>query len=264
MSRKKSRKVKNFLEQDGYLLVFTLICLLSLVTYFLANRYFLSNDQQVLDITSVKGVWVSTVGSNDCPEAELIDANGCIDNSYFDKYTELNTQRISIDDNGKVIFSNTDLFINGSFDTKEVVDSDVWDTVYIGDFTLKINERNWVFKDLVWKEGSNEYVLGITKVDNGYLISFFPSASLDTLQKQLWIFEYSDDTDSVSQLFFKKNGSSSVFIDSTYVSILEDEDDIFLRIDYLDPSLVDGREVILYEYVNNGLDFINNYVLKAD
>ena len=264
MSREKKKWFKNFLEQDGYLLVFTLICLVCLVSYFLANRFLLDSGQEVLDTTSVKGVWVSTVGSNICPEASLVNASGCIDESYFNEYTELNTQRVPIDDSGKVIFSNDDLFINGSFEITESIDSDMWDIGYIGDFTLKINERNWVFKDLVWKGGSREYVLGITKVDDGYLIPFFPSASLNTLQKQLWVLKYSSSTDSVEQVFFNDNHGSSVYVDATYVSVLENGDRIFLRVDLLDPSLVDSREVVLYEYVDNSLDFVKNFVLKAD
>lgn len=264
MSRKMNGKVKSFLVQDGYLLVFTLICLICLIVYFFANKFLMDTGEEVLDTTSVKGVWVSTVDSNTCPEAGLVNASGCIDESYFNEYTKLSTQRISLDDSGKIIFSNDDLFINGNFDITESVDSEVWDIVYIGDFSLKINERNWVFKDLVWKEGSSEYVLGVTKIDNGYLISFFPSASLNTLQRQLWVFEYSQSDDSVKQVFFKDSKGSTVFIDSTYVSVLERDSDYFLRVDLVDPSLVDSREVILYKYSSNSLDFVKNYILKAD
>jgi hypothetical protein len=253
MSRKKFSKVKDFLEQDGYLLVFTLICLVSLATYFLASKYLVGDGKEVLDTTSVKGVWVSVDNSN-----------GYIDQSYFNEYDEVNTQRLTMDDNGKIIFSNSDLFINGSFDTKEVLDTEMWDIAYIGDFTLKINERNWVFKDLVWKEGSSEYVLGVTKIDNGYLISFFPSVSLNILQKQLWVFEYSGSDDSVKQVFFKNSQGSTVFIDSTYLSVLKKDGDYFLRVDFVDPSLVGGREVLLYKYTSNSLDFLKSYILKAD
>ena len=264
MSRKKKKLIRDFLEQDGYLLVFTLICLLSLVAYFLANKYLVDNGGEILDTTSIKGVWVSTVGSNDCPEANLMNASGCIDYSYFKDYTELNTHRIAMDSNGRVVFANSDIFINGNFDINESIDSEMWDVGYVGDFTLKINERNWVFKDLVWKEGSNEYVLGVTGVDDGYLVSFFPSASLNTLLKQLWIFKYSESTDTVTQLFFYKDGGKGVFIDSTYVSFLEKGEKIFLRVDLLDPSLVDSREVVLYEYNEDSLDFVRDYILKVD
>ena len=241
-----------------------MICLVCLVTYFLANRYLIGNEQQVLDTTSVKGVWVSTVGSNTCPESSLVDTSGCIDESYFNEYRELDTYRISLDDSGKIIFSNDELFVNGSFEIKESIDSEIWDMGYIGDFTLKINERNWVFKDLVWKDGSNENILGITELNDGYLISFSPSVSLNTLFKQLWMFKYSKSTDSVEQFFFTEGDSKNVFIDSTYVSVLEESDRLFIRVDLLNPSLVGSREVILYEYVDNGLDFVKNYILKTD
>ena len=253
MSRKKFSKVKDFLEQNGYLLVFTLICLISLATYFLASKYLIGDGKEVLDTTSVKGIWVSVDNSN-----------SYIDQSYFNEYNEVNTQRLTMDKNGRIIFSNNDLFINGSFDITESLDGEMWDVAYVGDLTLKINERNWVFKDLVWKEGSSEYVLGVTEIDNGYLISFFPSVSLNTLQKQLWVFEYSGSDDSVKQIFFKDNQGSTVFIDSTYVSVLEKDGKYFLRIDLLDPSLVEGREVVLYKYSSNSLDFLKSYILKAD
>ncbi len=260
MSRKSKSKLQKFLEQKGYLFVFTLVAGVCLFSYFLANSNFVSKQEtNVLGTSSIRGIWVKGV-NNDCPEADLVDAKGCIDSSYFDEYTTLLSKDIALDRDGRLVFSNDSILISGIFDVKEVVDDEVWNNLFVGDLNLKINGRQWVFEGVVWDRQNSSAVVSVVDTNDGYLILLYPSVTLTGRTRQFWIFKYLMEDDRLERVYFDKDGKRA-FVEATDGEFLSKGDELFLRLDREDPVLLEGREVMLFEY-GESLRFLKNFVFK--
>jgi hypothetical protein len=265
MSREKENSFKNFLDQDGYLFVFTLVCAVCLLSFFVASGYFEGNeDSQVLGTSSsIKGVWFKGADDKECPEASSLDVDGCIRSEYFNKgFTELNPERVSFDSDGRVSFSNEELFISGIFDIKEYVDSDLWKGVYVGDLNLKINNKQWVFENVVWSREDSS-LISIFKKDNGYFILFYPSVSLTNRSRNFWVFEYLEEGDTVEKLFFDFPDGKRAYIESTFGSILEKDSELFFKFERLDSSLGGNSEVDLFRF-GSSLEFFKSFLLLKE
>jgi hypothetical protein len=261
MSRKGKRKISNFLVQYGYLFVFTLISAFALLSYFWANDYFIkSHSKEVLGSSSIRGLWVRADSDDSCSEASIINASGCIKDDYFSDYEVLNSQKISLDGTGKFVFSNDYLFMSGIFYMKEFINNDVWSNLQIGDLSLKINDRQWVFEDVVWSKEDINSLMEIVRIDGNYLILLHPSVTLTGQNRQFWAFEYFMSSDTVSTVFFDRDGKRS-FVESTYGEILEKDSELYLKLERYDPSLMGSSEVVLYEF-DKDFVFLNNFVLK--
>jgi hypothetical protein len=264
MSRDRKKALKEFLQSDGYLLVFTAVCGLTLFSYFLANREFgQENQREVLGSTSaLKGVWVNSGTGIECPEMRGLDVEGCITDSYFENFNEIEGESVNYDREGRVVYSNDEIFVSGIFEMESVLNNDVWKDVYLGNLNLKINSRQWVFEDVVWNK-AEESVLDIIPTDTGYLVIFYPSITLTSRTKQFWVFEYSSDDDMVRNLSFVDSEGDRAYIESSYVSVLQYGEDTFLRFDRLDPSLMGNVEVGLYEY-SGGLELFRSFLLLKE
>jgi hypothetical protein len=261
MSRKKKSEFQNFLEQKGYFFVFTLVSAVCLFSYFFVNSNFAKNNEKnVLGTSSIRGIWVRGV-DNGCPEARLIDAKGCISRSYFDDYEILSSEEIALDRDGRLVFSNDSLFVSGIFDVNEVIDDEVWDSLYVGDLNLRINNKQWVFQNVVWDKERSSSILSIVQIDSGYLVTFHPSVTLTGRTKQFWVFEYLAKEDRVDELYFDMDGKRA-FVEATFGSFISKNGGIFLRLDREDPVLLEGREVMLFEF-DDSLRFIKNFVLRS-
>ena len=242
MSRKKESCFKVFLVEEGYILAFTLITVLSLFSYFWANDYFVKQSgRKVLGTSSVRGVWING-GNTD--EVESVRSN-------FDEYERVPTQELYFDDQGRVLFSNNDLSISGIFTMKEFINDDVWKNLYIGDLNLKISNRQWVFESVVWDREHTESVMTLFKTDDRYLIVLHPSVTLTGREKRFWVFEYVTDDGIIKPISFLKSEEERVFIESSYVEILEKDGDIFIKFEREDPALLGEKEFELYRYDDN-------------
>jgi hypothetical protein len=264
MSRKKENKFKSFLSSNGYYLVFTFICAFCLISYFVANDIFnQKQNTEVLGASVIPGVWVQGQRFEDCPEAEIVDASGCIRPSYFDDYKKFPVQKIFSDDQDRILFSNDVLFLSGIFTPQDFIDNEVWDNMYIGDLNLRINNKQWVFEDVVWSREENSALVSLVEVDDGYLIVLHPSVTLSQRNKHFWVFKYDLDSDNVSQLYFMEGDNRKVFIDSSEVSFFEKEGDNFFVFERFDPSLFGSSEVTLYEF-NSDLEYWRSFVLQKE
>jgi hypothetical protein len=263
MSRKKTEN-KNFLVQDGYLLVFVFVCIFGLISYFFINSKLPSQEEirEVLGTGSIKGVWVSS-NTNSCPEANLVNANGCITKDFFKEYESLDKQELFFDDQGKIVFSDDKIFVSGIFTVERVVDNELWPNLRVGDLNIKINDNQWVLEDVVWDRDDPQAVVSLVWIDSSYLVLFHPSVSLTGLSKQFWAFEYEDEESSIRSLSFLQKEGTLGFVDSSYVDVLKKDDTIFLKFERVDPALMGSREVVLYEYGEN-LEFVDRYILKAE
>jgi hypothetical protein len=247
MSRKDRNSFKNFLVRDGYLIIFSLICGVVLFSYFWANKSFESEDDyKVLGSSSIRGIWFKADSAKDCPGADLVNADACVDSTYFDDFESFPTNSIDFDDRGRVLYSNDHLFISGIFDMQEYVDDEIWNNLEIGSLTLKINDRQWVFEDVVLNKEDINSLLEIVKTDSGYLIVLHPSVTLTGRGRHVWVFEYLSEEDSVKQLYFEESGKKA-FVEGTYTEIIKEEEGLILKIDWIDPALMGSREVNLYE-----------------
>jgi hypothetical protein len=266
MSREKENSFKNFLDQDGYLFVFTLVCAACLLSFFVASGYFEKEnpDVQVLGTTSssIKGVWFRGSDDKGCSEAESLEVDGCIESSYFSKFTQLNAELVSFDEDGRVLFSNDQLFISGIFDIREYVDSDLWEGVYVGDLNLKINSRQWVFENMVWSR-DDSFLISIFKKDDGYFILLYPSVTLTNRSRNFWVFEYLEEGDTVEKLVFDFPDGRRAYIESTFGSVLEKDGDLFFMFERLDPSLGGNSEVDLFRF-GSSLEFFKSFLLLKE
>jgi hypothetical protein len=264
MSKKERSSFKEFLQQDGYLLIFTLVCGITLLSYFLANGAFSSNssDTSVLGINSLRGVWVNGGDGIKCPEMRGLDVDGCITESYFREFKEVDYQNVSFNDEGRIVYSNDDFFVSGIFDIKDTLNNDVWRNVYIGDLNLKINSRQWVFESVVWNKAESP-IFNIISIDTGYLLIFYPSITLTSNTRQFWVFEYVLEDDTVRNLSYVDFDVDRAFIESSNISVLEYEGDIYFRFDRLDPSLMGNREVRLYRF-DGDLKLFRSFLLLAE
>lgn len=191
-----------------------------------------------------------------------LDVEGCITDSYFQDFNEIDSQSISYDRDGRVVFSNDEIFVSGIFERESVLNNDVWKDVYLGNLNLKINNRQWVFEDVVWNKGQ-EPVVDIMPSDKGYLVIFYPSITLTSRTKQFWVFEYISEDDIVKNLSFSDLEGDRAYIESSYASVLEYGEDTFLRFDRVDPSLMGNVEVALYE-LNGGLELFKSLLLLKE
>jgi hypothetical protein len=264
MSRKKENKFKSFLSSKGYYFVFTIICALCLFSYFLANDAFEKKQhKEVLGASAVRGVWVQGKQFNDCPESESLSVSGCIKSSFFDDYKELPMQRVFSDNQDRILFSNDVLFLSGIFTPQDFIDNEVWDNMYVGELNLRINNKQWVFEDVVWSREENTALVSLVEVDDGYLIVLHPSVTLSQRTKRFWVFKYSSNSDTVSQLYFTQSQSRKVFIESSDVSVLEKDSILYLVFERFDPSLFGSSEVIFYEF-NSDLEYWRSFVLQRE
>lgn len=263
MSREKSKGFKDFLERDGYLFVFTFVCGIALLSYFFANKYILSNSEKnVLGTSTLRGMWVNVGTGIECPEMGGLDVEGCIEDSYFEDFSQIEGETVYFDDDGRVVYSNDEIFVSGIFYVNRGLDNDVWKNVYIGDLNLKINSRQWVFEDVVWNRAESPLV-DIIPTDTGYFIILYPSITLTSRSKQFWVFEYVLEDDIVKNLSFVDSDGDRAFIESTYVSVLEYEGDIYFKFERLDPSLMSNREVGLYRY-DGDLELFRSFLLLRE
>lgn len=263
MSKKKSKALEDFLKRDGYLLVFTLISAITLVSYFLANKSFTTNlEREVLGSTALRGVWVDAGMGIECPEMRGLDVEGCIEDSYFEDFSQIESETVHFEDDGRIVYSNDEMFVSGIFDVSRSLDNDVWKDVYIGDLNLKINSRQWVFEDVVWNRAESPLV-DVVPSDKGYFVIFYPSITLTSRTKQFWVYEYVLEDDIVRSLSFIDSDGDRAFIESSIFSILEYEGDLFFRFDRLDPSLMRNREVRLYRY-DGDLELFRSFLLLRE
>jgi hypothetical protein len=235
-----------------------------LISYFVVNNEFLiqKEKQEVLGASSVRGIWVSS-NTEDCPQASIVDASGCIKRDFFKEYNRLNKQELFFNDQGHIIFSNDHLFVSGMFTVKKVVDNELWSNLRVGSLNLKINDSQWVLEDVVWNKDSPQPVISLIQVNSNYLVILHPSVTLNGLGKQFWAFEYKQETESIRSLSFSQEEGNIGFVDSSYFDVLTKDDTVFLKFERVDPALMGSREVVLYEYSKN-FEFIDRYILKVE
>ncbi len=266
MSSKKSDRLRDFLDRDGYLYVFTLVCVVCLLSFFVASGYFEGSgaESKVLGASSsIRGVWFKGSDYRGCPEASSLTVDGCIESSYFNnRFTELSPELLSYDGNGRALFSNDQLFISGVFDIKEYVDSDLWEGVYVGDLNLKINNRQWVFERVVWSS-DDSFLISVLKKEDGYFILLYPSVTLTNRSRNFWAFEYLEESDTVEKMTFDFPDGKRAYIESTFGSFLEKDGELFLKLERLDPSLEGNSEVELFRLGHN-LEFFRSFLLLKE
>ena len=261
-ARKRGSEVRGFLVQEGYLFAFAFVCLLCLLSYFVCNNYFTKyKSREVLGTSIVKGVWIKSSSGNECYGIGLVDANGCIDSTYFDKYEKLPIQQISLNEYSEIVFVNESFLVTGTFDVKEIIDDEVWDNLQIGSLSVKVNNRQWIFENVVWKEESNDSLISLVKIDNRYLIIIHPAISLTGRDKQFLAFEYLIDKGSVRSVYFSDSDGKKAFVESTYVEVLEKDNDAFVKFEYENPALMGNKEILLYKY-NNTLELVHTFILE--
>ncbi|MCK9415880.1 MAG: hypothetical protein PHG60_00720 [Candidatus Dojkabacteria bacterium] len=254
MSRREERSFKNFLVQEGYLLAFTLIAGLSLLSYFGANNYFArQNGMEVLGTSSVSGVWVQS-GSY---------GKGGIERSYFDKYKKVPMQELYFDEKGEVAFFNENLSITAVLKIKEFINDDVWSNLYIGNLNLKINDKQWVFESVVWDKEGDSSLISLANIGEGYLIALHPSISLTGREKQFWVFEYLTADGVARPLSFVRDDEQRAFIDSTYAEFLDSNGTFLVKFERDDPSLIDRSEVALYKY-GTDLEYFKSLLVNRE
>ncbi len=260
MSRKKDNELKNFLDQNGYLLVFTLVSIITLGAYFLASSNQKSDGElQVLGTSSVRGVWFNPGGRRKCKEAEDFDAADCLTTEDLDQYLKVSKKDYSLDSDGNLMFSNDVLFVNANFEKKRVVDSDVWDELYIGNIDLKINDRSWIFENVVWGKEFDNAIISLVDLGDTYLIFFHPSTSLTGLNRQFWVFEYRVEGDVLNTKSFVKENEDRAFLESTTFSVYEDDEGLFFVFESLDPSY-DGNSLLDFYSFNTDFEFLDRFV----
>lgn len=263
MSKEKENRFENFLESEGYLLVFTLVCAITLLTYFIANRNFSPQGERVVLGTSVlRGVWFSDDETVDCPGLDIPEIDGCITDNYLEKFEVKNTNIFRLDDRGRFAFTDENFNMNASFNIKRKADEDIWEDVYIGDLNLKINKRNWVFEDVVWNR-AGEPIFEIYTSDSGYTIIFYPSITLTGLSKQFWVFEYYLDSNTVECIYFIEGEDTRAFVEASDVSIVEYEGDTYFMFKRLDPSLMGNTEISFYRF-DDGLRLYKRFLLLSE
>lgn len=254
MSRENKKELKDFLNRDGYLLVFTVVCALSLLSYFLANDSFQKGGEstQVLGTSTVRGVWVKGPTKPTCAES-----------SCLNDYRKLDSKEVALDEYGRVVFSNDRIFVSGIFDRKKMIDSDVWEDVHIGDLNLKINNRQWVFENIVSNREDINSLISIVEVERGNLVVLHPSMTLSGLNKNFWVFEYLDGNDFVRPISFIEEGNRRAFVESTNISFLEKGNELFLKLERLDPALMGNTEIELYRY-GDSLELVKSFILESE
>jgi hypothetical protein len=114
----------------------------------------------------------------------------------------------------------------------------------------------------VWDKERSSSILSIVQVDSGYLVTFHPSVTLTGHMKQFWLFEYVTEDDRVDRVYFDMDGKRA-FVEATFGSFISKDGGIFLRLDREDPVLLEGREVMLFEF-DDSLRFLKNFVFKVE
>ncbi|MCD4756276.1 hypothetical protein K8R20_01520 [bacterium] len=264
MSSKPQRVTyKEFLNQNGYFLVFTLICGLGLLSYFFCNSHFEKifgeREIYVLDSSAVKGVWISNEGIG-CPNIDNLDVERCVEDIYLDSFQALPTKDIQYDDNGRILFSNDELFISGVFDKREVLNQEIWPDVYIGDLNIKINHRQWVYEDVVFDMESDDPILSLLQTDDGYILLLSPSISMVNRTRQFWVYEYTSTTGDIKVMKIFEDSTPRVFLESSRASFREKNDHIYLLFERFDPALMGNIEVEIY-MVGESLQFDQRILL---
>ena len=260
MSRKKQSGVKNFLDQEGYLLVFTFVSIITLGAYFLATSNQKSDGElKVLGTSSVRGVWFNSGGNRKCNQAKEYNATDCITKNDLDNYLKVNKGEYSLDSEGNLMFSNDVIFVNANFEKKRGVDSDVWNDLFIGNIDLKINDRSWVFENVVWGKDFDNSLVSIVNLENSYFVVFHPSASLTGLNRQFWVFEYKVEDDVLNTVSFVKDNEDRAFLESTDFSVYENDNGLFFVFESLDPSY-NGYSLLDFYSLNTDLQFQDRFV----
>ncbi|MCD4811571.1 hypothetical protein K8R14_03135 [bacterium] len=262
-SKPKKKDYGEFINQNGYLFVFTIICGLGLLSYFVCSRYFeeifIKRELYVLESSAVKGVWIDNASIR-CPNIEGLDVDRCVEYSYLDNFEILSTENILFDSNGRVLFSNDELFVSGIFDRRELLNQEIWPDVYIGDLNIKINHKQWVYEDVVLDMESKDPILSLFKTDDGYILLLSPSVSMVNRTKQFWVYKYVSKTEEISGMSFYKDGTPRVFFESGSVSFDAKGSDIFLLFERDDPALMGNIEVEIYR-VGQNLSFEQRILL---
>jgi hypothetical protein len=114
----------------------------------------------------------------------------------------------------------------------------------------------------VWDKESSSSILSIVQIDSGYLLVFHPSVTLTGRTKQFWVFEYVTEDDRVDRVYFDMD-CKRAFVEATLSSFISKDGGIFLRLDREDPVLLEGREVMLFEF-DDSLRFMKNFVFKVE
>jgi len=266
-SKSKGRNLKEFLSQNGYLLVFTIMCGLGLLSYLVCNIYFeeIFNREKtyVLNTSVVKGVWISSEELK-CPEIDNLDIDRCVEASYFDRFQVLDTQQIRFDSNGRILFSNDEIFVSGIFDQSEQLNRDIWPNVYVGDLNIKINDRQWVYESVIWDIDSNDPLLEIFKTDTGYILLFSPSVSMVNRTKRFWVYEYNVKTEKIEGLSFYNDGNKRAFFESGKCIFVLKNEELYLLFERYDPILMGNTEVEIYNltkdlYFDQRVLLLNGY-----
>lgn len=242
---------KEFVNQNGYMFVFSLVCGFGLLSYILCSSYlqeiFRSRDAYVLNTSSVKGVWVSDVGIK-CPNIKNLEVDMCVEDSYFEDFNSREVLEIALDQKGRILFTNEEIFLSGFFDIKDFLNKDVWADIYLGDLNIKINEKQWVFKNIVWDKTSQDSLVSILETDTSYLLVISPSVSMVNRTKQFWIYEYNKKSETLSSRDFFNGATKRRFIESGEVSFALVEDEIYLLFERFDPALLGNSEIELYKW----------------
>jgi hypothetical protein len=177
----------------------------------------------------------------------------------LDQYLKVSKKDYSLDSDGNLMFSNDVLFVNANFEKKRVVDSDVWDELYIGNIDLKINDRSWIFENVVWGKEFDNAIISLVDLGDTYLIFFHPSTSLTGLNRQFWVFEYRVEGDVLNTKSFVKENEDRAFLESTTFSVYEDDEGLFFVFESLDPSY-DGNSLLDFYSFNTDFEFLDRFV----
>lgn len=258
MSLEEKKSFKDFLIQEGYLIVFAVICLGILSSYmYFVNNVDSESSMEVLGTSSIQGVWLTGLPTKEgCPEYDDFNYDVCVDRDFLRRYQALESVLINMDSNGNILYSNEDILITGFFNKETSLDQGG----HLGNLTLRINDRYWVYRDVVFSDFTKD-ILRVYELSEGYLISFTPSLSTTGLSRQIWMFSLSPQGE-VNRLAFEVRGNIKSFLQGTDVDILKKGKDIYIGLKTMDPLLMGDLILDVFEYNKESIHFLNTVLVN--
>lgn len=258
MSKENKFDLKSFLVQEGYLIVFAFICLFVFGAYFYFDLALDSNKEvEIVDTSAVRGVWIQGGSSLECPKFDNFDYQNCVEGDFLERYREIEPIVIDIDSRGTIIFSNEDLLISGIFTKRSSLDSQS----YLGDLSIRINQRYFVYNDIVLNNYSTDFLKIYPKSD-GYLIVFMPPVNMTGLVRRVWLFEYSHD-EELRKLSFNYEDSLKSFVEISDILLLKRDNKFYIMNKIMDPSLMGNIFLEIFTY-DDRIEILDTLLLKEN
>ena len=217
----KSKKVYNFLKQDLYLVVFSLLVVFTLFGYFYAQRMHNNPDNSlnVLGTNHIRGLWTySLKGNRDCPDDIDVDFDRCVFSKEWDSWSTLEYKEVRVGE------SHENITVD--FNRVGRVDNDLWPGVFSGSYIINIGEAEYKYQSSVFDSKNNLPIVYVLDKGDSMLVlikvqkdmvgrSFRLSGyGLSKTDGVLSVLKFRDSVNiiEINEIFFVKDGKGNEYV----------------------------------------------------